>query len=237
SFDWKTAPDFLKTVGAHYVLVKKDEGNYTGPLTGLDPIPNEDSSRYGVTVAGDKMGVDYRANYEIYNGTRKSTAAAASQDVDANMMDAEVGYSMPSMMGFRVHGTYHVDTGTSSATKDQTYQGFYYDRHDNGGLMEKFAWGNLTYMNLGLTANPRDDISVAVNYYTFTKTEKKDFAYAGTGKTVGTGYGAVGTIAATNPANSTKSDLGTELDISVTKKYNNNFSINAHYAMFTPGDV
>ncbi len=234
---WKTAPDFLKTVSAHYALVRTDEGDY-GPAA-ANPFPKEESVRYGVNVAGDKMGVDYRANYEMYTGKRTSTAVApTTQDVAASMMDAEVGYSMPSLMGLRAHVLYHTDSGSKVATKDETYQGFYYDRHENGGLMGLFSWGNLTYTSLGVSANPRDDISVAVNYYMYGKTENADNNYTGAGKAVVNGY----TNATTQFANgsngaSTDKALGNELDVVVTKKYTNNFNINAHYSTFSPGAV
>ena len=236
--DWKSAPDFLKTVSAHYALVGVDSADYTG--TALDPIPSQDAARDGVAVAGDKMGLDYRVNYEMWTGKR--TSGTHEQDIDSNMMDAEVGYTLPSLMGLRVHATYHTDSGTSSSdTKDKTYQGFYYDRRENGGLMQMFAWGNLTYTKFGLAASPRDDLSVAANYYMFSKTEASDQTYNGSGRIAGKYLGnwtnVVGNkVTAAAPSNGDK-DLGSELDIVVTKKYTNNFSINAHYSTFSPGAV
>lgn len=248
SADWKTAPDFLKTVHLHYVTVKADEGDYAGAASS---IPNEDSVRMGVAVAGDRMGIDYRANYEAYTGKRKTSAATASgltkQDISASMMDAEVGYSMPSMMGMRVHAGYHTDTGSKVASsgtgandqsKDQTYQGFFYDRHDNGGLMGLLSWGNLTYTTLGVSLNVRDDVSVAANYFMYEKTDAKDDNYNSTGKFVGNSFAGSNNVAIFNAtAAGSDKELGNELDLVATKKYTNNFSITAHYAMFNAGKV
>jgi Alginate export len=250
---WKTAPDFLKTVSVHYAMVMQDEGDYLGqtnfssnngtytPTVGLTS-PEENSSRYGISLGGDKMGIDYRANYEGYSGTRKGTLFG-SQSISANMIDAEVGYTMASLMGLRVHVKFHTDSGSSGTGSDGTYQGFYYDRHANNGLMRIFSWGNLTEEEIGVSLNPRDDINVSLNYQIYSKTNSADAAYNNTGKSVVEAGGQtlpgneVAGTAGTSQNGSSSSALGSELDLAVSKKYTNNFSITGRYGLFTPGSV
>lgn len=241
SVDVKTLPDFFKAVNVHFITLRRDEADYTG--TALDPLPAESSNRFGASIGGDKMGIDYHVTYESYSGTRKTAttftaSGSSSQSISANMLDAEVGYTLPATMNLRVHVGYHTDTGTNSGTDDNTYQGFYYDRHNNGGYMGVISWGNLTYTDLGVTLQPLEDITVGATYYMMTKTEKNDANYTGAGKLVGAG----GTVSAPAAAgvfagdpNSNK--LGNETDIWVTKKYTNNFNISARYSMFQPGQV
>lgn len=241
SADFKSLPSFLKALNVHYMMVKVDEGDYVGIAT-----PNEDSSRMGVTASGDMAGFDYKLTYATWSGEKKSTIAATlKQDISSSMMDAHLGYSLPSLMNSNIHFGYHSDTGSKTADvatgKDETYQGFYYDQHYNAGLMDVLSWGNLTYMTFGASFHPSDDITVGADYYMFTKTEKSDFAYNGTGKLVDAASltsGDFGVAGLDNIKNSdtTKDDLGTELDLTVAKKYTNNFSISARYGVFSPGD-
>jgi hypothetical protein len=88
--------------------------------------------------------------------------------------------------------------------------------------MDLFGWGNLTYMRLGASFQPADDITVAAEYFMFTQTEKDGAnTYRGANR---------------NDVDAAEDDLGTELDLTVTKKYSNNFAISASYRMFAPGD-
>ncbi|MCA9780720.1 MAG: alginate export family protein [Candidatus Eremiobacteraeota bacterium] len=223
SADFKTLPDFMKTANLHVVQVKQDE---TADLGGL---PQEDNMRAGFSVTGDVVGLDWRVNYEIESGSL--TLAGADSDISTSMMDAELGYTMAEMMNSRLHVGYHMDSGNSASTTAgdrEQYNGFHYDTHNNGGFMDIYSWGNLTYMNVGFSMNPTDDINVAVDYYMFTQTEKD-----------GVNSSRIASLdSATTPANgdATKDDLGTELDVTVTKKYTNNFNISGSYRMFTPGD-
>lgn len=240
SFDLKSLPSFLKMVNLHYIQILRDRGAYTIGGTAVAALSKEDSTRMGVTLAGDTAGVDYRLTYASYKGERE-VSEAAKKDVDASMIDAEVGYSMPETMNLRVSLGYHTDSGTKSAETDQdgdtnddeTYQGFHYDRHHNAGYMDVLAFGNLTYTRAGVSLNATDDVMVGLDYYIFTQTEKSDFSYSATGKFDSDGAGAANRLAGTD---ATKDDLGTEIDLVVTKKYSNNFLIKARYGIFSPGD-
>lgn len=230
SADLKTLPSFLKMVNLHYILVKRNMGTYE--LNGNNvAVDGEDANRIGLTVAGDAAGFDYRATYAMYTGKQDANAAAAAfggnsnADIKADMMDLEVGYAMPAMMNFRVHAGYHMDSGDSDPTTgdDERYNGFHYDVHNNAGLMDVLGWGNLTYTRAGVAIAPMEDLTVAAEYFMFTKTEKADSTTDTKGALVAT--------------NANEDDLGTELDVTVTKKYTNNFAIQARYGMFTPGDA
>lgn len=194
NFMFKTLPDFLKVVSFTYLMVKSD---VTGAI--------EDANRMGLTVSGDTMGIDYRFTYNNYSGEKNAV------DQKSSMMDAEVGYSMPDMMNFRVSGLYHTDTGDDAATADnETYSSFVYDKHNNAGEMDVVTWGNITYMKLGLSLEPMEQLKVGFDYYTFTNT------------TVASGA---------------KDDVGTEMDITVEKKYDDNFSAKLRLGQFAPGDA
>lgn len=218
--DWKDLPAFLKMAHFHYITVSRDQGSYAGVA-----VDKEATQRIGLTLAGDTAGIDYKGTYAMYSGETE-TAAGVSTDIDSMMMDFEVGYSMPALMNLRAHVGYHQDSGDSSAGGDnETYEPFHWDSYNRAGLMDVFGWGNLTYLNAGVALAPMEDLTVGVEYLMFSKTEKNDDAYN------------INHTAITNASTTAgEDDLGTELDLVVTKKYSNNFSIQGRYGMFTPGD-
>jgi len=213
--DFKSLPSFLKSAHLHVVEVKKD-------ATAAVADNKEATMKIGTSLTGEAGGVDWRLNYEMEDG-EKTADAGTKTDVSTSMIDAEIGYAMPDMMNSRVHFGYHTDSGTSSGTDDETYDGFHYDTHANAGLMDIIGWGNLTYMRLGGTMMPSDDITVGLEYLMFTQTEKEDAV-----------YGTDGT--ALTAGDTTKDEIGNEIDLWVTKKYSNNFSATARYSLFQPGD-
>jgi len=220
SADFKSLPSFMKSAHVHIVQVKRNE---TAALGGLD---KEDNMKIGFNVTGEVAGLDWRLNYEMEDG--ENEASGVKSDIKASMIDAEVGYAMPEMMNSRVHFGYHTDTGNdasaTAAGDREYYDGFHYDTHANAGLMDIIGWGNLTYMRLGGTMMPSDDITVGLEYLMFSQTEKDGVSF---------GTGGFTNVIANNAA---EDELGNEIDLWVTKKYSNNFSATARYSLFQPGD-
>jgi hypothetical protein len=216
SADFKSLPAFMKSANLHVVQVKQDDTVNTGNAGKIGVL------KAGVVVTGDVAGLDWRVNYEMEDGSNDSN----DTDISTSMIDAELGFTVAAAMNARFHVGYHTDSGSKACATPpcdrETYDGFHYDTHNNAGLMDVFGWGNLTYMRVGATFAPADDITVAAEYFMFSQTEKDGTVNGGTGLTAIT-------------ADDEEDDLGTELDLTVTKKYTNNFNISASYRMFSPG--
>ena len=240
SFDIKSVPDMIKMLNVHILKVHSDEFVTTGGAShaGLDAM------RYGLTVAGETSGIDFKLTYAMDSGENKRDLrfgdTTMNDDISANMMDVNLGYTMAAMMNFHVGLMYHSDTGCDAACqtkkKDQTvkeatdeYTPFFYNIHENGGQMDVFKWGNLTYTGLNLHLMPMDDLSVGLNYIILAQTQKEG------GFTTGRGGAALNCNAGCDNA-ATESALGTEIDLWAKKKYDNGFSILARYGQFAPGD-
>ena len=230
SEDLKNLPTFLKMVNIHLLEVYQDQAEYQLYPNVINGAPALNETRAGLAVSGDKMNVDYRVDYEMETGKYTEYSAVVAnpkQNLSTHMIDADLGYTMPSLMSGRVHIGYHQDSGNGSATDlDGTYNGFAYNRHANGGLMGIFGWGNLTYTWFGVSAQPRDDINVAVNYYMFSKTNSSGVVNPGD---FGNSFSTDGGVSTVNGT------LGNELDLRVTKKYGHNFFVAARYGMFSAG--
>lgn len=228
SMDWKSLPEFLKMANVHVMQVNKDETGLLGapaaPKAATDA--SQKAMRYGIVLAGDTAGIDYKLNYAahtgegVYNGTKF--------DIEGNMMAAEVGYSLPEMMKSRISLAYHIDTGSSSATKVEKYDAFYTEKHNSAGMMDVLAWGNLTFIKAAYSMSPMDQVDAGLQYWKFNATEST----ANISQQTAGNNGA--TIIPARTA-STSDDLGQEIDLYVTKKYDGGFAINAWVGMYMPG--
>lgn len=216
-FDFKNLPEVLKTANLHLMQIHQDA---------LATVDGQHSNRMGFTVGGETAGVDYNFTYAMHSGTVLDQATGDDgNSIAANMMDLEVGYSMPDMMNFRVGFQYHTDSGDDTADdKNETYTGFHYDTHYNAGLMDIIGYGNLTFMKLGFSMDAAENLNVGLDYYTFSQTKKGGQYF----DTDGSG---------TNSADADETALGSEIDLVVTKKYSDNFNMELRYGQFTPGKV
>lgn len=216
NFDLKSLPMFLNMANLHVMSARKDE-TATGGAAAV--IPEQSVLRYGLTLGGDRAGLDYRLTYAAETGTKSS--AGTEQDVSTNMIHAEFGYSMEELMQSRFYVTYHTDTGSDGSADDTSYDSFFYDKHANAGFMDVVRWGNLTYFSVGYTLMPMDTLEVGLHYHMFSATEKNDNTdYSGNGYTRTAGEDA----------------LGSEIDLVATKKYDGGFELSTRLGMFTPGD-
>lgn len=223
AFDFKSLPEFLNMANIHVIQNTIDE-IYEG--TGnTSIIDKENAMRYGLVLGGETAGVDYKVNYEAETGESEDTGVKG--DIEGSMYQVELGYSMPEVMNSRFYVLYHSDSGDGNAadTKDETYDPYFYELHENAGLMDVVLWGNLTYISLGYTFEPMEDTMVGIHYHMFSKTEKDDGVTAGANG---------GTILATTAA---EEKLGDEIDLVATKKYDSNFMLTTRLGMFMPGDA
>ncbi len=226
SLDVKSVPDMIKMLNVHVIQSAKDE--LAGNAVGVGAfVPGKSFMRYGLTVAGETSGADFKFTYASESGDiRLDNTSASTGALASIMMDLDLGYTLEDIMGLRVGFQYHSDTGSNASTAagdSDMYDGFYYDTHANAGAMDIFEWGNLTYMGVNLSAKPMDNTTVGFDYYMFSQTEKDG------GNNTGTNGGAFAS------ADVAEDELGTEMDLWAAHKYDNGLEMMARYSMFTPG--
>ncbi len=225
SLDFKNLPEALSTANLHIAQVNEDATVDAGGSSSLQHI--------GLTVGGEVVGLTYNLTAAFQTG--KDKFVAGDIDQSGNMFDVLVGYNMDQA---RVWVGYHMDSGNDDdATKNTRYNPLFYNAHDNAGRMDIFGWGNLTYIYLGGAYNVSESTEIGVEALMFSRTEDNDFfsaqpyrggfyGLAGPGYDPGTG--ALGT-------NAGEKDLGTEIDVWATHKYDNGANIGARLGYFTPG--
>ncbi len=218
AYSVKALPEFLNMVNVHVIQVNTDRLDADANST------SEEQLRYGLTVAGETAGVDYRATYAAHTGELRD-AAAAKTDREGSMYHIEVGYSLPDMMNTRFYVAYHSDSGQKDGTdKVQSYDSFFYDKHNNAGLMDVVNWGNLTYISAGVTLSPMEDLDLGLHYHMFSRTEKTDGVVAGNNGGILSNF------------DDDKDAIGSEINLVATQRYSDDFQIQAWVGQFMPGD-
>lgn len=239
-FDLKTMPEWLKMVEAHLIQDKGDTIWGNTMSNGPGSLGNQDTLRGGVGLGFGFMGFDLTGDYEMVTGKASQAPTAGTgavtdadkKDIKQSMMQAQVGYSMPALMGSRWYVGYHQDSGTSSgdsAKNFKTYDGYFHDLGKGSGMMELVGWGNLTYMNLGWTVKPQDSTDVGIQWFQFTKTNSEDAVTGGM-------YGS----ALFSGSPSTKlndKNIGQEIDLWAEHHYDANFAMLARLGYFMPGSA
>lgn len=219
SADIKNLPDVIKDVHIHAIQSSYQNGAAGTATTGADSL------RLGLTLGGVVSLVDYSVSYETHSG--ETRVSGTGSDTDGNMIDAEVGFNFESFMNSRAYVRYHVDSGTSGSD-NETYDSFFYNTHANAGLLDILAFGNLTWMSLGYELKPSDSLQLGLHYHMFTKTEKDDNYYVVDTSSINGRTGVTSTG---------EDDLGSEIDLVATHKYDEDFQIQAILGFFQPGDV
>jgi hypothetical protein len=236
NFDLKAKPEMLKMFNLHVLKNNSDAIDSASAVGGTMATSKDgfDTIRYG-TMAGLAFGpVDLNLWYELQGGKVKNINAGTKTEYDykGNMMQAQVAFNMPSMMGSRFHLTYHKDSGDGDATDKElgTYDSYATEKHNSAGAMDLFGWGNLTFIQLGWMAKPQDKTDVGLQFTMFSLTENST---TGTpGWTQGTYGGDLNGATQKNDADK----LGNEIDLWATHHYDANFSNTFRVGYFMPGD-
>lgn len=231
SVDVKALPEFLNMVNLHVI---QDTKAHTANSANLTDQLGRSILRYGLTLAGDTAGLDYRAVYAGMSGDYIDVNPTTKTKASGSMYHLELGYSLPEMMRSRIYAAYHSDSGdkATSADKNEGYDPYFYNKHYNAGLMDVVNWGNLTYFSLGFTLMPMDDLELGLHYHDFSRSEKDASVNAGTNG---------GSLFESTPgtpltgAENDKKKIGSEFDFTAEKTYEGGFSLLARVGMFSPG--
>jgi hypothetical protein len=235
NFDLKTMPNWLKAVNVHVLKDNADalpgatatDINSATTTNGLDVV------RYGAMASFNFQMIDLKLNYEATTGKIKTVAGTATpfapgavteSDSKGTMMQAEVGAKFDGFMGSRVFVVYHQDSGAKSKAGD-AYDNFFYEKHDNAGLMDLVDWGNLTYLTVGLTLKPGDNTDAGIMWHNFSRTEKGNTSTGDHNVFADAGYGDV-----------SKDAIGNEIDVWGEHRYDGGLSTVLRVGYFTAGD-
>jgi hypothetical protein len=226
SADFKNLPDMIKMANVH--LIKEVQDNNTATADATTATAGKDWLRFGLTVGGDWMNVDYKVTYANLSGKRRGLSAAANATnevtTNASMLDLGAGYTFSDMMKLRIGAVYHMDSGDNDdETKtNNTYDGFHYDKHmylpETGAIS---ALGNLTYFGAKVTLEPMENTTVGLSYTDYSRSSEKAEVSNAVSHTAGTHK---------------EKGLGNEVNILAGHKYSDAFNIGFRYSMWNYGE-
>lgn len=224
SLDFKNMPEAIKMANFHVIQDVRDESSFANA---------RNLQRFGLSVGGDTMNILYKATVAYMTGKEKDRLPTLNPSIDVNgmMYDLMVGYGLPDVMGLKVSGSYHYDSGekATTATKKEVYDAAYYDRHNYAGLMDVLRWGNLTYWSINASLNPLETMEVGLGWYSFSR------SVGDSGVTFGPSYTGTGASDYGGTTLASGKALGSEVDLYANKTYENGFKIGARYGAFMPG--
>ena len=215
------------------------------------PSKTQVLNTYGVRVKGAGAGVDYTAELPIQRG-RISTGNAAclgctsqthNYKIKATAFALKAGYSIPAAAKLRLGFEYDYASGDKdgfsttstggSAEVVGTFFNLFPTNHDKLGLMDQQAWRNVKAYNLNASIAPMDKLSLLASYWKFNLASRYDGWYgAGTWNTNATGIRTANTRTTVGRVST---DVGKELDLIATYKYNSSVTVELGAARFFAG--
>ncbi len=206
-------------------------GNTT--LTGTSLTEPAKLYTYGARIKGAAAGLDYTVELPIQRGT--ITTNTKDYDIKAYAFAAKLGYNLPTPIKARVGAEYDYASGDKDAadTDLQTFFNLFPTNHDKLGLMDTQAWRNVKAWNLNATLEPTDKLKLLVSYWDFSLAQKNDAWYSAAQWNNNTNTAAT-SIRRANSNNGSK-DLGNEIDLVASYKYNAAVSAELGYSRYFVG--
>lgn len=124
---------------------------------------------------------------------------------------------------------YNAASGGGSATKVRTFDNLFPTNHKFYGSMDLFSWRNMNEIAFGATHQAKPNFGLKANARFFSLRDKTDGWY-----TAGGGL-YTGTVGFVDPTGASGGDLGWEMDIEATYKWNANTTLMGGIGLFTPG--
>ncbi len=218
------------------------------------PSKTQVLNTYGVRVKGAAAGVDYTAELPVQRGsiTTLSTNCGAciaethNYKIRASAFALKAGYTAIPASKLRIGFEYNYASGdksgnemngnTAAPRKNETINTFFNlfpTNHDKLGLMDQQAWRNVKAYNLNASVAPMDKLSLLASYWKFKLASRYDAWYgAASWNTNPAGIRAANTPAGGNGASD---DIGREIDLIATYKYNSSVTLELGAARFLPG--
>lgn len=176
----------------------------------------------GARLKGAAAGVDYTVEVPFQFGTD-----ADDDDISAWAFAVKAGYTIPTPMKIRVGAEYDFATGQDPEEADNTvFNQLFPTNHDKFGIADVAGanqWSNIQAWSVNASVDLNEKTRLYVAYWDFSQDEAAEVVGGGT---------------IPDPAfDGSSDDLGSEIDLIATYKYNNNLTLEAGASRFFPGDA
>lgn len=218
-----------------YALLLRDgnTGAFISNNTTLAGTIDQPQNLYtvGARLKGAAAGLDYTVEVPFQFGEIHTTSS--SYDISAYAFAAKVGYTLPTPVKIRVGAEYDYATGDGDASNTdlETFSNLFPTNHDKLGYADQQAWRNVSAWSVNASADVNEKLRLFAAYWMFSLAEEADGWYGA----ATWNQSATGTLRAASSTN-TQDEVGSEIDLVATYKYNNNVTLEAGYSRFFTGD-
>lgn len=171
----------------------------------------------GARLKGAAAGVDYTVELPYQFGD-DSTGV----DISAWALAVKAGYTLPTPMKIRVGAEYDLATGQDPDETDVTvFNNLFPTNHAHFGIADVAnvnQWSNMQAWSVNASVDLNEKTRLYVAYWDFSQDE-------------------ITTVGNFNTAGENSDELGSEIDLVATYKYNNNLNIEAGASRFFAGDA
>jgi hypothetical protein len=172
-------------------------------------------------------GFGYTAEGAFQFGTR------GSRGIEAWALHLDAVYSLSSTWKPRFLVEYNAASGGNPDDPDKirTFDQLFPTNHIKYGYIDYQGWKNMRNLRLGVSASPRPNVTVGLDYHLFWLMNARE-AWFGAGGSANTGTGGK---VLRDPTGAAGKNVGSEIDLLATYAYSRTLSFEAGYSRFLPG--
>ena len=185
---------------------------------------------YGARLKGTFQDFDYTAEVALQSGDIPTSGT--DMDLSGTAYAVKVGYKLPTAMKTRVGAQYVFASGDdgSNANENETFSNLFPTNHGHMGYADQQAWRNVAAWSVDVNATLSDKLGVKAAYWSFALDEKNDDWYHA-------GRWMTAEAITARLSNGTDDDVGTEIDLVATYKYNSAVTAQLGISRFFVGDL
>lgn len=241
-----TASTFDSNESAYFArLVLKSFFSFVDSVEGyFFRLQSDDFSQDGITLVGssvNRLGFTLKTSYQnlFLNADFVNLQGSlnSSEKLASSMLDLEGGVLWGDQVKKGISLVYHTDSGDDSSTGDtvETYRPLYYNHHKYAGLMDVFAWGNLTYYGVKFNVSFWDKNDFMLQTLIMGRSEKslgpRPINYFG----YGLEQDFINEDVSKNTAGVRDNSLGLEVDFVYKRKFTSKAYVEFIAGVFAPG--
>lgn len=225
--NFKQLSDYVQLASLSLAQIESDIGQIPNTTTTVD---KSSVQRFGFDLIAETNFLRSSATFNYVTGTQES--ALRSLNVKQLMMDLEARLLMRDWSNFNVWAGYHSDSGDEDPTDEinSQYEPLNYNFHQNAGRLDLFKFGNLQFLRTGVSASVLGTWEIGLEGFLFEKSKTN-------GPTHFLRTPMVDEFSSGSYLLGSDAELGTELDIWVTKTFPSGVSVELSINYFKPGQA
>jgi len=195
---------------------------------------------YGIRGKGHFRALDYGLELPFQSGNIDTIAGTTtkSYDIKSFALSAKAGYTLPISMKTRIGVEYDTSQGDDDGGADariETFFNLFPTNHGHYGIMDQQGLRNVDAWSVDVKSQVTSKLNLYAAFWSFKLNQQQDNWY-GAAQWNNTPGGLRATKGANGSAGTnTESDLGTELDLVATYKYNSALTAQLGLARYFTG--